>query len=162
MEDFARELKSIGSNVTDVYFGNLEPVIIKTEVAVILNEIAVASEENLDLFLRKIGDDYANIALPDDSIWTLRRGTGTAFAHVHPAKFSPLVRRFKAPTLKTAVLAARFLRDNPGEKLSLEILNRLRYEFLDLSPVKYVPNYGGLAQTLALLVPEDNLNFDAK
>lgn len=129
-DDLQNHLLALGNSVMDVYTGPLDLMAIQRLVTDYLKQNDIYQADDYFKWLQPAG--YKVISLMDHSQWTLRRGELPEFyIHLHPARYSPHSFRIKANLLKTAIMLA-WLKLPFG----LDHINRVRVEFLHLSPVK--------------------------
>lgn len=128
-----REMKRIGSSVTDVYTGMLTPEEICKEILVFLEQNGLTGH---DLFLAWTGtnfSDYKTITLSDTSVRMLKYHNDPArFVHIFPARSGPYSFRVKANTLKSAILYYILI---GKDFISRDDLNEAR-KLIGLSPVR--------------------------
>ncbi len=142
----AQEIRSIGNNLIDLYYGQLT-------VGEIYNEVNKFAESNCLTSPGRLADwlnpfKYKKLRLPDGSMWVIKQGkNSTRFLHIHPAKYSPHTIRIKAPTLKTVIALQVLIGDM--KKADLTALNRIRKEKLNLSPIKTLQAGKGIARLIA-------------
>lgn len=131
--DFMALLPRIGANQMDVYTGKIGVDTICTCAVAFLAEAGTLPELVFREWLAAQGG-YAQLSLPDSSVWVLRwSGEGKdAYVHLHPGRKSAHTRRAKAGAMKTALLAAHF---SPEYLPDTQIINELR-DFAGLSPLK--------------------------
>ncbi len=138
---FVPEIDTIGNNLIDFYLGELNVAKISNECLCFLDEQNKLEINCYVNWLKPLG--YKKAELSDQSIWVFREGTNPErYVHIHPAKQSPHTLRIRSATLKT-VLAARVVL-NPGQKVTLEEINRIRKNYLQLSPVKSIQSEKGI------------------
>ncbi|WP_340112777.1 hypothetical protein [Maribellus mangrovi] len=130
------QLLSIGNNLLDFYLGDLD-----------VDEIVY---ETLQYFNCEGIDEYAEflewlnppkwkkITLSDHSEWLIKKGDDPErYTHIHPAKYSTHTIRVRATTLKTVLaLESLALRIDPVSVNNLNVINRVRKNYLKLSPIK--------------------------
>lgn len=148
--EVTHEMKSIGSNLIDLYFGKLTVAEICNECLTYFETQSINSPE---MFLEWLSpNEYQKIELSDKSLWVIKKGTNNKrYIHIHPAKNSPFTIRVRAATLKTVITLKI-----QGKKLSktaafnLQNVNKVRYEYLGLSPVKNLTRGKGISRIWAL------------
>lgn len=144
-------LRTIGSSQLDLYLGSLNPLQIATETIAYLQEQGALEHEAYQHFTRGKGTDYRVFTLSDNSDWVLRWGVVTGrHVHLHPARYSRDTVRIKANILKTAV-AASIATLRYKQPLSLQLINQVRTQWLELSPLKEYVTAGGLSNAIAML-----------
>lgn len=135
-QDIQPEFLSIGSNLLDFYYGKLSVEKICEEC---LDFLQKNQRTEKDRFFNWLGDlEYRKIELSDHSFWVVKKGVDSLrFVHIHPAKLSPHTLRVRATTLKT-VLALQIQRIpiQKEMKKNLEMVNKIRVKYLQLSPIK--------------------------
>ncbi|MFW6019946.1 MAG: hypothetical protein ACOCPM_05130 [Bacteroidales bacterium] len=134
---FLSALKKTGNSVTDFYYGtmNIEPI--TTEIRKKLIELNVFQQEAFDQWVLN-QDDYFCFRISDSSDWLIRRGMNNErYIHIHPGKHSYKTKRIKSRSLRIA-LAIIYFSNNENDLFSLDFLNKIRKEKLDLPPVKAI------------------------
>ena len=104
-------------------------------VSMISNEIAL----NRDSYSKWIGYSpaFKTITLPDNSIWILRIGKrNKRFVHIHPGRKVPHTIRVKANVLKTGFFVHAYSFLFSKDPFNIDIINQVRKDILDLSPIK--------------------------
>ena len=100
----SRKVAVIGSDVMDLYLGELAPARIGEEIVTRLESEGCLKPEAYRKRLESNGG-YQTIALSDGSRWILRLGDqAPRYVHVHPARWAPGTLRVRADVLKTAIL----------------------------------------------------------
>lgn len=141
-----QEIRLIGSNLTDLYIGNLSTGEIIRETLIFAANNEITSPSKLAQWLYPL--EYRKFLLSDNSVWVIKQGQdNTRFLHIHPGKYSPLTIRVKAPALKTVI--ALKIHDDSDMSPNLALVNKLRIEKLNLSPVKRLIAGKGIARLLA-------------
>jgi hypothetical protein len=148
----ATQLVAQGHELMDLYFGTLTPVEIATESLRQLAAENVLAPEAYGAWIES-GGGYRELTFPaDESRWVVRLGeVGGRYVHVHPARWAPLTRRVRANVLKTAVLVNAAALSRGTSPLEVKLVNEIRRDFLDLSPVPTLPAGQGLASVISLL-----------
>jgi hypothetical protein len=148
----APQLLVIGTELMDLYAGVLSPADIG---AGILAQLRTEGRLALDVYREWLEQNrgYRVLTLAaDDSAWVLRLGEeGGRFVHVHPGRWTPHTRRVRANVLKTAVMALAYAAAHGGDPLDVALINRVRREYLGLSPVAALAGEGGLAAVIEAL-----------
>lgn len=140
------EIRLIGNNLIDLYTGKLSIDEIIRETIIFAEENDLTSAEKLAQWLHPL--DYRKTELSDNSFWVIKQGQiATRFLHIHPGKYSPFTIRIKAPTLKTVI--ALKIHDDSAINPTLALVNRIRIEKLNLSPIKGLVAGRGIARMLA-------------
>ncbi len=152
----------IGHELMDLYLGAMAPYQIGEEV---VRRLRDTGRLELDAYRRWLEpqDGFGVLTLDDGSRWVLRLGDETGrYVHLHPARWAPETRRVRANVLKTAILAntAALVRDQ--DPLDVGLINQVRQQYLDLSPVPAVHGNQGLAPVIELLRvrPDPAVNRD--
>jgi hypothetical protein len=83
-------------------------------------------------------NEYQKIKLSDRSEWILKKGNKLSkYIHIHPAKYSAETIRVRSTTLKTVIaLQVSGKKTHKNMKQNLENVNKIRNEYLSLSPIK--------------------------
>jgi hypothetical protein len=136
LDEMARQMVVIGTELMDLYTGCLLPAEIATQVIAALEVDGRLSLDAYRAWLRE-GSGYQVIAFAeDDSRWVLRLGDESdRYVHVHPGRGSPRTRRIRANVLKTAVLALAHARAHGGDPMDRARVNAVRARYLGLAPV---------------------------
>ncbi|MBC5994825.1 hypothetical protein [Pontibacter cellulosilyticus] len=146
------DLLTLGTSQLDLYFGPLSSEQIAKETVLYLQEHNLLTPQAFRYYLQSGGSDYRCITLSDNTDWVLRWGVvANRYVHLHPARYASHTTRVKAAALKTAiatVIAATQL-SLPASELST--INKVRKEWLGLSPVKWVSAQEGIGKFLELL-----------
>jgi hypothetical protein len=141
-----QEIKLIGNNLIDIYFGRLTIDEILDEIHFYALKNDLASPEKLAHWLDPL--EYRKTELSDKSFWVIKQGEDASrFLHIHPGKYSPFTIRVKATNLKT-VIAVKIL---TGDDFlpDLNVVNKIRTERLKMSPIKGLVEGKGIARLLA-------------
>lgn len=147
----AKELKSIGNNITDIYIENLSVFNILNEIYFKLKESSFFEYNNfIKLFNKK---DYFIIEISDNSSWILRLGKKMPeYIHIHPARVGKHTVRFPANTWKTALLCYYYKLSDSEFEFTLDTINYLRTSYLELSPIKKIIQKGNIGEAYNLLL----------
>lgn len=140
------KLIGIGENLLDFYIGELTVENICDECIHFFKSLNVTDKVAFTKWLYPL--EYRKIALSDTSEWIIKEGNNpNLFVHIHPAKHSPQTVRVRASTLKT-VLAVMIKSGSISEQMSenLQTVNKIRTEYLRLSPVKSLQRGKGIFQ----------------
>jgi hypothetical protein len=133
--NFRHILLKIGNSQMDLYIGNMSVEDIKKELVVKLNTLELIDKQ---MFIKHLQENnfYFSIKLSDESVWVMREGRDEVqYVHIHPARYSINTLRVKANTLKTAMVASKFLEKSEHQ---LQNINDLRKIYLNLSPIKNI------------------------
>lgn len=144
--DVEDELKSIGSNLIDLYYGKLTVSGICNECLTYFENQSLTSP---DKFLEWLNpNEYRKIEISDKSLWVIKKGIShRGYIHIHPAKNSPFTIRVRATTLKT-VIALKIQEGSLSKSpdFNLENVNNVRTGYLGLSPVKTLTPGKGISR----------------
>jgi len=128
-----RELKHIGTSVTDIYNGSLSVEEICNEVKEFLEKKGYLMKEAFSSWAGKKMNEFKVIPLSDGSQWTLKfHENKMRFVHIFPARKSQHTFRVKSNTLKSALLYIIMI---GKDFISGDDLNRVRI-MTGLSPIK--------------------------
>jgi len=144
------EMKVIGNNLIDLYYGKLNVTEICNECLFYFETRKINSPEKFEGWLQP--NEYRKIELSDKSMWVIKKGTTKhRYIHIHPAKNSPLTTRVRAATLKTAIaIKIQQKKFSNSNDLNLQNVNQVRTEFLGLSPIKNISRGKGISKICAL------------
>jgi hypothetical protein len=149
----ASQLVVQGTELMDLYSGVFTPDEIATRVIAPLKAEGCFAVVPYRIWLTE-GGGYRVHALEDASRWVLRLGDETGrYVHVHPARWAPQTRRVRANVLKTAVMVLATAAVRGGDPLEVSLVNRVRQQFLGLSPMRRVTDDQGLHVIIELLRP---------
>jgi hypothetical protein len=148
----APQLLVIGTELMDLYTGDLSPAEIGAGVVACLRQEGRLDAEVYRPWLEEDGG-YRVLTLPaDGSAWVLRFGEeGGRYVHVHPGRWTPHTRRVRANVLKTAVMALAHAAAFGADPLDVALINRVRREHLGLAPVPALADEGGLGAVIEVL-----------
>ncbi|WP_372775884.1 hypothetical protein [Mangrovibacterium sp.] len=141
------QLQQLCNNYIDVYTGLLTVAHLSTEIAAILQS---ESRFEPEAFRKSvlIHKGYLELLLSDGSRWIVREGNGDErYIHIHPARGSSYVLRFKGSTLKTAYGLKMGRLNRP----TLMDVNRVR-EQIGLSPIRKLEFNKGIMKCYRFLV----------
>lgn len=143
-----KELKHIGSSVTDVYTGTITVKGIFHETIQCLVSKNMISFESYKAWIEKNANGYHITELSDGSRWTYKfHNNPVRYVHIFPARNSPHTFRVKANTLKSALIYSIIV----GKDLvTASDLNRAR-TLLSLSPVKYPDDTEAILEMIEIL-----------
>ncbi len=132
-EAFILKLKMLGESQFDLYTGFLTHVDIAKEAIIHLETRTSLDPHSYKAWLSEGQTHYKEVMFSDQSNWTFLEGDDESyFIHIHPSRHSKHSCRMKANHFRSALglLAyAVFKKQKPD----LELLNRLRKDYLDLS-----------------------------
>jgi hypothetical protein len=136
LDELASRLVVIGTELMDVYTGQLLPAEIGTAVVHLLQTEGRLALPAYRTWLTE-GGNYRVLTLVEDaSRWVLRLGdVADRYVHVHPGRWAPATCRIRANVLKTAVMVLAHAGVHGGEPTDLEQVNRVRRAYLDLAPM---------------------------
>jgi hypothetical protein len=150
--ELAPQLLVIGTELMDLYAGPLSPAAI---AAAVLSRLEAEGRLEAGAYWDwlEANRGYRVLTLPaDGSAWVLRQGEeGGRYVHLHPGRRTPHTHRVRANVLKTAVMALAYAAAHGGDPLDVGLINRVRREYLGLSPVAALAGEGGLAAVIHLL-----------
>ena len=136
----------------DLYYGKHSPKEIAEQIIQQLEEKNIRSEKSYNYWLNQREDNYQLMRLSDKSVWTFRKGKEESrYIHIHPGRYSPHTRRVKALTLKTAIFFLCYERIADTDSPEIELINKIRSEYLNESPLKTISAESGLGKLLNLL-----------
>ncbi len=148
VQDLIKDLKHLGTSVTDVYSGKLSVVDICREAKTFLEKRNIITRELFSLWSGTDSSDFRIITLSDESQWTVKyHPLGKRFIHIFPARCSQHTFRIRSNTLKTAILYYVII----GKDLvTVDDLNRIR-PFMGLSPIKYSVDTRAVTEMIELI-----------
>lgn len=144
LKKLARQLIVTGGELMDLYLGAHKPAAIAGQV---LDQLRAVGRLELPAYREWItaAGGYTELTLDDESRWVLRLGPeGERYVHIHPSRWAPKTRRVRANTLKTAVMLLAWTAVHGGEPTALKVVNQVRQDYLELSPVGIVAKDQGL------------------
>ncbi|XSG77507.1 hypothetical protein ACP8Y2_10905 [Herpetosiphon llansteffanensis] len=146
-------LQKIGNSQMDLYLGELTPALINYQVLTQLQQQGIETEAEYAAWLAS-NDHYQLLTLSDSSAWVLRWGDGmNQRVHLHPARYSPLSVRVRAPVLRSAYALLLWQHWHGGDLHNISLVNQVRTTWLQLSPIAKLPPNDGLSGLLARLQP---------
>lgn len=149
LEKLRSYLLKIGESQMDLYCGRHSPGEIAEKIIQQLKKKNILSEKSYHHWLVEKGDDYQLMTLDDRSVWTLRKGKEESrYVHIHPGRYSPHTRRVKALTLKTAIFYLCYERIGDAVLPELDLINKIRIEYLNEPPLKTISVESGLGKLL--------------
>ncbi|OKL38893.1 hypothetical protein A3841_02775 [Pontibacter flavimaris] len=147
--ELRKAFQRIGGSQLDLYIGPLPSLQIAEEVILYLQQRHLLTPEPYRQHLVPVG--YRLCTLSDGSAWALRWGLHTGrHVHLHPGRYSLHTLRIKANHLKTA-LAVTIASIKYNQPISLQLLNQVRAEWLELPPVTGYTSAEGLGKVLDLV-----------
>lgn len=139
LEDLKEDLKKIGNSTTDLYTGKLSLLEISKTVLDYLLGKDLLKKEIYFTWIDESGEEYRTLEFPDHSIWVLRKGNEPGrHIHIHPGRNVSHTLRVKANVLKTAIAVNAISKIENCHPLDIELINRVREDFMNLSPTKFV------------------------
>jgi hypothetical protein len=145
LDALAGQLVVLGTELMDLYTGRFAPAEIAQRVLA-----ALRAENRLPLAVYRswiaAGGGYQVLSFPEDtSRWVLRMGEEDGrYVHVHPARWAPATLRVRANVLKSAVMVLAHVGVYGGGPLDVALINRVRDQYLGLSPIKGLTGDQGL------------------
>jgi hypothetical protein len=153
LDELSRKVAVIGSDVMDLYLGELAPARIGEEIVTQLESEGCVKPEAYRKRLESNGG-YQTIVLSDGSRWILRLGDqARRYVHVHPARRAPGTLRVRANVLKTAILTLAVAGVRGADPLDVAVINRTRAEFLGCSPISSSNEGPAIRRIIDLLRP---------
>lgn len=151
MGRLAHQILVLGTEVMDLYTGEMTAVRIGEEVLRQLQNTSRFEFHDYRHWLQE-GGGYGLLVLPDSSRWICRMGPEQGrYVHLHPGRWSPHTRRVRANVLKTAVLCNAQALISKEDPLNLVLINKVREQFLDLSPLPSLDPKQGLQPIIEIL-----------
>ena len=144
------QLVTIGNSLLDLYTGLLNPYDISIHIKSELKKRSIVRKQSYEKWIKDSKNNYQTIYLPDSSFWTLRLGQKERYIHIHPGRYSPHTARVRALTLKTAITVLAWSNIHKSSPFDINILNHVREETLNASPVKTVSKKYGLGKVISL------------
>lgn len=136
-ENIGIEIKKLGNSQMDLYYGKLSTKELSNEMIRWLEHHDLIQKYQFKEWLQVEAKGYQSIVVSDTSEWTIRWGTEeNYYVHIHPARYTQHSMRIKATTLKTVLVVLKYLKLNIETECTLSLVNQLRKEVLDLSPIK--------------------------
>jgi len=148
----AAELIIVGAKLMDLYVGPFTPA----EVArLVVARLECDARLEASVFRSWVDSQggYGMLDLPDGSQWVLRVADEVdRHIHLHPGRWVPQTRRVRANVLKTAVMTLAHVGVHGGDPLDRALVNRVRQQYLGLSPVgRDLDGDQGLGEVIELL-----------
>jgi hypothetical protein len=136
LDDLARRLVVVGTELMDLYVGRLTPAEIGAAVLDALRAEGRLEAPAFRDWVREAGGYRVLPLAADGSRWVLRMGDENGlYVHAHPGRWAPQTRRVRANVLKTAVLALADAAARGGDPLDLGRVNAVRRLYLGLAPM---------------------------
>ncbi len=133
LPEIIREIKRVGSSVTDIYSGSLSPFDITTEAKEIISSYGIHSRDEFIACTGKGRSDHSIITLSDKSSWIIKPLAGhERYIHIFPSRGSLFTTREKGNSVKTTILLSLFGLDR---NCTLQQLNEIR-KLAGLPPVR--------------------------
>jgi hypothetical protein len=133
--ELAAELIVIGTKLMDLYVGRYAPAELAQLVLEQLERNQRLDREALRAWVERQGG-YGMLELDDGSRWVVRvADEADRYVHLHPGRWVPQTRRVRANVLKTAVMTLAHTGIHGGDPLDLALVNRVRLQYLGLSPM---------------------------
>jgi hypothetical protein len=155
ISNLTKELKHLGSSVTDVYKGKLNINKICREIEYFLQNKRILNKESFSLWTGEGTNDFRIISLSDGSEWTLKfHDNSQRFVHIFPARNSQHTFRVKANTLKSAILYQIII---GKDFIAGDDLNRVRTLLL-LSPVKDTIDTEAIIEMIEIIRDSGSVN----
>lgn len=135
--EIEQALKKLGNSQMDLYYGDLSVEELSNEIIYFLETHSLLEEEVFKKWILKETKKYQSIVVSDESKWTIREGTEEGYyVHIHPSRYTKKSLRIKATTLKTVLVVLKYLKLHNQTEYTLALVNKLRKEVLNLSPIK--------------------------
>jgi hypothetical protein len=152
LAELAGRLVVLGTELMDLYTGALTPAEIAGKVIAMLKADGHFALAPCRAWLTASGG-YGVLTFAEDSTrWVLRLGDeGGRYIHVHPARWAPSTRRVRANVLKTAVMVLAYAAVHGGDPRDVALVNRVRLQYLGLSPMRRVAEDQGLHIVIEVL-----------
>ncbi|TND07260.1 MAG: hypothetical protein FD123_3405 [Bacteroidetes bacterium] len=147
-----KQLQKIGQSQMDLYTGKLSVEQLEQETMKYLESKKAFYHDDFLQFLGAEG--YRMFAASDGSEWVLRYGYDDPlhYVHLHPARYAENTIRVKSGALKTAIALCWYqLHEGTELPAGTELVNRLRAELADLSPVADAAEMSHAAGIMQLL-----------
>lgn len=148
-------MKMIGNSTTDLYTGRMTIGEISDYCKRYLKKRHLYKKDIYLDWISEHPENYREIELPDSSIWILRIGIEIGrHIHIHPGRNVPLTIRVKANILKTAYLANLYALHDGDSPMNVHLINAVRKDILDLSPIKFITMNHDLGRMIFLFGDE--------
>ncbi|HEY4785339.1 MAG TPA: hypothetical protein VIH57_04795 [Bacteroidales bacterium] len=147
-EEIIYNIRAINSNHVDIYTGNMPPEMIIANMSGKLLDLGISDKPEFVNWLMPQG--FQLLTLDDSSVWVIREGVEDEwYIHFHPARNSVNAIRIQGNSWKTAITAK--LSGYSASELSLQVINDIRKNTLEISPVKDLRKSHGLRKAFELL-----------
>jgi hypothetical protein len=147
--DLGSNLLKMGNCMIDLYFGDAGVKDIIREVGDYLKKEGIYEQNQYIRHLNDLPKKYLNIQLSDGSCWTLLVGDDeTRYIHIHPARRSKNCVRVRAIALKTALILKIYYFEELETTDMVTLVNRVRQNYLDESPIKNFSYTKGIRKAL--------------
>lgn len=138
-ESLRSAMKKIGNSTTDLYTGSMSIPEISEFCKRKLMEDSRFEKDTYFKWIKQDPESYREMTFPDKSIWILKIGVEKErHIHIHPGRNVLHTVRVKANILKTAYLSNLFACRYEKSPMDIDLINSLRNDVLDLSPIKFV------------------------
>jgi hypothetical protein len=135
LSSLAANLVVIGTELMDLYLGQLSPAVIGQEILDLLTADGTLAPDAYRASLQASGG-YRLLDLSDTSRWVLRMGDEAGrYVHAHPGRYSPNTRRVRANVLKSAVMVLAHVGIPGGDPMSVPLVNDVRRQHLKLARI---------------------------
>jgi hypothetical protein len=132
-------MKKIGNSTTDLYTGYMSIKEISEFCKKKLKENSLFEKEPYINWIKEDPESFREMVFPDQSVWILKIGVEKErHIHIHPGRNVLHTARIKANILKTAYLANLYAYKYHKSPLDIDLINSIRDDVLDLSPIKFV------------------------
>jgi hypothetical protein len=147
--DLEYYLLKMGNCMIDLYFGDAGVKDIIREVGDYLKKEGIYEQNQYIRRLSVLPKKYLNIQLSDGSSWTLLVSDDeTRYIHIHPARRSKNCVRVRAIALKTALILKIYYFEELETTDMVTLVNRVRQNYLDESPIKNFSYTKGIRKAL--------------
>lgn len=140
-------LSSIGNSQLDFYIGDISALEVEEQVKKLLSTENLINKDRYKTWLEMNGN-YREIELSDGSMWTLRFLDKNQYVHLHPSRYSKQTLRIKANTLKSVMCTMLF--ETSYDKINLSLINHIRINKLEISPIDISKNHSELIKVYKL------------
>jgi len=145
-------MKKIGNSMIDLYNGDMKPQEISVEIIDLLKSKSNFYKDAYHKYVLDIPKKYRKVRISDGSEWTLLLGREPEFyLHIHPARGSEYTTRVRAISIKTAILLKVFFEKELANGNLVSLVNKVRTDYLQESPIKNETDTISLKRVLDLL-----------